>query len=389
LHRHPKRVLRLPSMPSCAPGDQSSELMARFLVNGSPLRRIVRRLHPVDVDACPQRRTPLQDVPTHPVGLGHTTATPHCQSPFDLAAQRGHRGPQRRAFQGAFTHPMPPYNHLACLRQQGVTPLPCAAPTAAHRCKVPSQGRPTELPPPHRIPVGGPLTLGHQDAGKRLPPQLAGHVATARQPPHTPGHPAGHCDPSPGLLAPLTPTGRIEVGHRLLVHGSAGFLHWRGDRLWRRLLPLADRPSTPRDTTHIVPHLLWRAFGQALGPRTPRSPRLHPRTIGATGNPYWPGRSGHLAACRAPQLMPLLRGHHRRDRRHLNPWMTPRRGICSREGRVAVRALRGLASHARIDCFSRDQGARMARMARLTTATARASRTMRTLRRSRIARRRT
>jgi hypothetical protein len=37
LHRHPKRVLRLSRVSSFSPGDQSSELKARFLVNGSPL----------------------------------------------------------------------------------------------------------------------------------------------------------------------------------------------------------------------------------------------------------------------------------------------------------------------------------------------------------------
>ena len=43
LHRHPKRVLRLSSVSSFSPGDQSSELKARFLVNGSHLRPIIGR----------------------------------------------------------------------------------------------------------------------------------------------------------------------------------------------------------------------------------------------------------------------------------------------------------------------------------------------------------
>jgi hypothetical protein len=44
LHRHPTRVLRLPRVSSCSPGDQSSELKARFLINGSHSGSVVRRL---------------------------------------------------------------------------------------------------------------------------------------------------------------------------------------------------------------------------------------------------------------------------------------------------------------------------------------------------------
>src|SRR5215467_486406 len=47
LHRHPKRVLRLARVASFAPGDQSSELTARFLVNGSHLGPVVGRLDTV------------------------------------------------------------------------------------------------------------------------------------------------------------------------------------------------------------------------------------------------------------------------------------------------------------------------------------------------------
>jgi hypothetical protein len=47
LHRHPKRVLRLSSVSSFSPGDQSSELKARFLVNGSHFCPVICRLDPV------------------------------------------------------------------------------------------------------------------------------------------------------------------------------------------------------------------------------------------------------------------------------------------------------------------------------------------------------
>jgi hypothetical protein len=47
LHRHPKRVLRLSRVSSLSPEDQSSELQARFLVNGSHLGAVVGWLHAV------------------------------------------------------------------------------------------------------------------------------------------------------------------------------------------------------------------------------------------------------------------------------------------------------------------------------------------------------
>ena len=45
MHRHPKRVLRLSSVSSCSPEDQSSELKARFLVNGSHFHSVVGGLN--------------------------------------------------------------------------------------------------------------------------------------------------------------------------------------------------------------------------------------------------------------------------------------------------------------------------------------------------------
>jgi hypothetical protein len=47
LHRHPKRVLRLSRVSSFSPGDQSSELKVRFLVNGSHFSLIICGLHAV------------------------------------------------------------------------------------------------------------------------------------------------------------------------------------------------------------------------------------------------------------------------------------------------------------------------------------------------------
>ena len=55
LHRHPKRVLRLSRVSSFAPGDQSSELKARFLVNGSHLHPVVGRFDAVVGQKYPER----------------------------------------------------------------------------------------------------------------------------------------------------------------------------------------------------------------------------------------------------------------------------------------------------------------------------------------------
>jgi hypothetical protein len=55
LHRHPKRVLRLSRVSSFSPEDQSSELQARFLVNGSHLGAVVGRLDAVLCQKHPER----------------------------------------------------------------------------------------------------------------------------------------------------------------------------------------------------------------------------------------------------------------------------------------------------------------------------------------------
>ena len=53
-------------------------------------------------------------------------------------------------------------------------------------------------------------------------------------------------------------------------------------------------------------------------------------TLESAGDPGGPWRTRHLAACRAHELMPLRRGHHRLDRGNLHDLMAPRREIISR-----------------------------------------------------------
>src|SRR5439155_2871189 len=181
----------------------------------------------------------------------------------------------------------------------------------------------------------------------------------------------------------------VEVGHLLRVHIRAGCLSWRGYRLCRGLLHWADRPHAHRHATHLVHPLLRRALGQAIRPRTPRDCRLPAGTVRPPGYACRPGRARGRPARWARQLMPWIRGHDRFDRRDLDHVMTPWRGSVSREGGLAVRALRGLDDLHLIDFFSRDQGTWRARMARLTATTALPPRAMGTLRQWRIARRRT
>src|SRR5215467_8499410 len=79
--------------------------------------------------------------------------------------------------------PMPPRQHLVRLRQQGVTDLLGAPPTAAARFEIASHMRPAALPPPHWISVVGPVAVPHPDSITSLPSQLARPLATT-------GHPA-------------------------------------------------------------------------------------------------------------------------------------------------------------------------------------------------------
>ena len=96
-----------------------------------------------------------------------------------------------------------------------------------------------------------------------------------------------------------------KTRNQLYLYGYAGFLHGRGYRLGRGLLQWADRPHAHRDAKHLVHHVLRRAFRQAIRPRVQRHGRLHPGTIGATGDTRRPGGTRGLAAIGAHQLMPL------------------------------------------------------------------------------------
>src|SRR5437773_1219102 len=124
--------------------------------------------------------------------------------------------------------------------------------------------RPTQLTPPYRVPVVSTVTVRHQNAGKSLPQQLASHLSTAGQPDEKHRHEARHRHPQPGSLVTLAPAGLIEVGHSLLLDGSAGFLHGLGYHLGRGLLRLADRAHTHWHTEQVVHYLLSRALGQAI-----------------------------------------------------------------------------------------------------------------------------
>src|SRR5262244_2563900 len=69
LHRHPKRVLRLSRVSSFSPGDQSSELNARFLVNGSHFGPVIGGFHPVRAQEHPERVHLAQQTAGKPPGL--------------------------------------------------------------------------------------------------------------------------------------------------------------------------------------------------------------------------------------------------------------------------------------------------------------------------------
>jgi hypothetical protein len=175
----------------------------------------------------------------------------------------------------------------------------------------------------------------------------------------------------------------------LRLHGGAGFLDGRCSRSRSGMLQWADRAYTQWEGKHVMHHLLCRPFGQVLGSRTQRHGGLDPRTIGATGDPCGPRRAGHLAACRAEPLMPVVLGHDRLDRRELPHLMPPWRGIVPRQTRLTGRARLRLDTHDLINFFHWAEGTRRARRARLTATTAFAPRTTRTGMHGRIARRRT
>jgi hypothetical protein len=86
--------------------------------------------------------------------------------------------------------------------------------------------------------------------------------------------------------------------------------------------------------------------------------------------------------------MPLILGDHRLDGRNLDDLMTKRRGIVSREGRLATATLLGFEDDHLIDLCHWHQGTRLARVTRLAAPTALPRRATGTLRLRRIARRR-
>src|SRR5512145_2352884 len=131
------------------------------------------------------------------------------------------------------------------------------------------------------------------------------------------------------MLAPLTPTGLVEMRHALRFDVVTRLLHRLGDHRRRGLLGLADCAHTHRYPEQLVQHLLGRALGQAIGPGTQRYRGVDTGAIGATGNACGPGKARRLATLQARQLMPLVLGDHWLDGRHLDYLMTKRRGILS------------------------------------------------------------
>jgi hypothetical protein len=91
--------------------------------------------------------------------------------------------------------------------------------------------------------------------------------------------------------------------------------------------------------------------------------------LGATGNAGGPGKARRLATLQARQLLPLVRGEHWLDGRHLDALMTKRRGLLSLSRRLATATLIRLQGHDLLDVFNRAEAARLARMTRLAAPT--------------------
>src|SRR5215211_8095812 len=224
---------------------------------------------------------------------------------------------------------MPPGKYLVRLRTQALANRLRGPATPSYRFEVAQHMRPTHLAPPYRVPVVRTVTVRHQNAGKSFTQQLASHLTTAGQPDQKHRHYAGHRHPYPGALVTLAPARLIYVRHRLFFNTGAGFLNRLSYNRRRSLLRLADRVHTYSHTKQVVHDLFGGALGQAIGPRAQRHRGVDAGTVGPTGNALGPGRARSLAAIGTNQLMPLIFGHHRLDRRNLDHLMTKRRGIVS------------------------------------------------------------
>src|SRR5690349_12729530 len=152
----------------------------------------------------------------------------------------------------------------------------------------------------------------------------------------------------------------------LILDVGTRFFHRLSDHLGRGLLGLTDRAHTHRHAKEVLHGLSRGPLGQAICATTQRHRGVHARTVGATGNPLGPGRTRRLATSRAHQLMPLILGHHRFDRRNLDDLMTKRRRIISCEGGAAAGTLLGFDRHHLIDFFYWEKRARLASVPRLT-----------------------
>ena len=182
--------------------------------------------------------------------------------------------------------------------------------------------RPTQLPPPHRIPIVGAPAVRHQDAPKRLAQQVARHLAAPGQAHQKDRHPRGRGHPQPGPFASFTPARLVQVRARLLLDVGACLLHRRRNGLRRGHLQVAHRPQTHRQRKQVVEHPLGGALRQTIRPSTQRGYRLGTWAIHPRRYPCRPCRLGHVATGWADEPMHLvLRDHrsYRRDLKHLMP----------------------------------------------------------------------
>ena len=241
------------------------------------LRRVVRRLDPDPLHEGPEGRLDPPQLRAGPLGPAAPAPLTERQGRPDSRLHPADQAARCRPLQGPVPHPMPPAEQAARgVEQLSADRLGDAAPVD-HRLEIPTQMRPTDLPPARHDPVVRTEPVAADDLTVFAPQERLGDIAASGLGDREDREQWCHRRPLPDLAEPLLPRRLVDVRRPGAMDGDRQFVVRGFQDCGRFLLQLGDHAGGDREQEHVGGDLADMTLAEAVGPREHRQHGLKVR----------------------------------------------------------------------------------------------------------------